>query len=71
MTKLTPQLVSCTFLSIQEGHTPLFWASHLGHTDVVKTLLLHGANVNQQNDVSRIVCDKTIHESDPAIPPIG
>ena len=45
--------VSYTSLSVQEGHTPLFLASREGHTDVVKALLLYGANVNQQSYVSK------------------
>ena len=39
--------------SIQEGYTALAWACHHSHSNVVKILLHYGANVNQQNDVSK------------------
>jgi ankyrin repeat protein len=32
----------------EEGVTPLMFASNLGHTEVVKILLAHGANINVQ-----------------------
>ena len=32
------------------GLTSLHWAARNGHTDIVKTLLAHGANVSTKDD---------------------
>ena len=36
-------------LTILEGSTPLFFATFLGHTDIVKLLLVHNADPSKQN----------------------
>lgn len=36
---------------LQEGYSPLYLASSNGHTDVVETLLDHGADPNQTGKV--------------------
>ena len=47
-------LVQCQLLlPIQGGNTALHWASFGGHKDTVKLLVLKGAKVDSQNDVSR------------------
>ena len=44
--------------SMQDGWTPLALACDMGNSKIVKTLLDYGANVNQQNNVSKteILC---------------
>ena len=44
-------------LVLQDGYTPLFTASIKGHSEVVKTLIEAGANVNQGDKV------RTVHPS--------
>ena len=39
-------------LSLQEGHTPLMWASVRGHVECVQLLLDRGAQANLQDVVS-------------------
>ena len=41
-----------TSYNSQNGWTALMSASHNGHSNVVETLLQHGASVDQQKDVS-------------------
>ena len=46
-------LRSLIFFGGQENFTALYVASGNGHTDVVKLLLLSGANVHEKNGVSQ------------------
>ena len=43
-------LCVCTYL--QYGGTPLYKAAYLGHVEVVRHLILSGADVNKANNVS-------------------
>ena len=45
---------------MQEGSTPLYRACFSGDVEQVNTLLVGGANVNEQNDVS-LVSPLTFH----------
>ena len=36
---------------VQDGVTPLFFASQEGHSDVVNLLISHGANVDKSREV--------------------
>ena len=40
------------YLLVQDGRTALMWASEGGHIEIVKSLLLRGADVNIQDKVS-------------------
>ena len=40
----------------QDGFSPLYAASQFGHTDIVDTLLRHGADPNLAGTVWRLVC---------------
>ena len=44
-----------------DGTTPLFIASHVGHSDVVNILLRSGAGVNLARNVSNDMIMLTIH----------
>ncbi len=39
-------------VSPQSGRTPLMWASHFGHVDIVRMLLDRGASMDATDDVS-------------------
>ena len=39
----------------QIGRTPLMFASEQGHTEIVKVLLVYGADADAQDEVSRTV----------------
>ena len=41
---------------VQNGHTPLYIASFIGHDKVVQALLDHGVQMDVQNKVSHISC---------------
>ena len=41
-------------LCIQKCLTPILYACDAGHSDVVKVLLAYGANVNLQDNVSKL-----------------
>ena len=41
-------------LSLQNGNTPLMWASREGHDECVQLLLDRGAQIDHQNEVSAI-----------------
>ena len=43
-------------LFIQDGSTPLFWASGYGHTAVVELLLLNNADVSISDEVYKYMC---------------
>ena len=53
-----------TFIYIQDGFTPLHWASQNGHTDIVKQLLKAGANPHALTKVSCMVMYRTGYSSD-------
>ena len=44
--------ITCLFIVVQDGATPLFMASQNGHTNVVDVLLRHGADPNLADHVS-------------------
>ena len=46
---------NCTLLFPQYGSTPLHYAAHDGHLDIVKFLILHGADPSVSNNVSVII----------------
>ena len=45
---------------MQDGHTPVYWASYNGHTDVVQMLLQNKADPNISNKVSRVLVNSTL-----------
>ena len=47
-------LHSCMYLLLQNGMTPLMWASAAGHLECVEALLRAAANLNLQANVSRV-----------------
>ena len=49
--------MSCNCLCIQRGDTAIHVASSGGHGDIVELLLLNGAQVDSQNNVSMCVFD--------------
>ena len=50
-------VMSCNCLCIQRGDTALHKASGRSHGDTVKLLILKGAQVDSQNNVSMCVFD--------------
>ena len=46
---------TCTLLFPQQGNSPLLFAAENGHLDIVKFLILHGADPSVSNKVSVII----------------
>ena len=42
---------TCTVLPPQDGHTALMWAALRGHSETVRVLVQHGADLNVQDKV--------------------
>ena len=43
--------IRCVHCALQDGWTPLHWASYYGHLDVVKFLVEQGADKEAANEV--------------------
>ena len=41
--------------ALQDGRTPLRWASESGHSNIVNLLLSYGGNVNVKDKVSKCI----------------
>ena len=56
---------SSTYTPVQNGFTPLHWASQNGHTDIVEQLLKEtGADPHALTKVSCMVCTELVYSSD-------
>ena len=50
-----------------EGNTALIWAAYNGHTEIVKALIVAGADINTKNDYGHTVLSVAKNRNNPEI----